>query len=138
MTGETHSAQTYVSAGYVALIANMNLPEIINSYVLDKYLVSTTNLNSQFEPAQVSIEIFKLKTPERIFRDRLWSKPDKFIMSKDEFYKLFQHDIYDDENEFFTWEKERKVFNTSFTTTDSLTLLLKISRNGKQANMLLL
>jgi len=119
VTGETHSAQTNVSAGYVALIANLNLPEIINSYILDKHLVSTTNLNGQFEPAQISIEIYKLKSPERIFRKRLWSKPDKFIMSKDEFYKLFHHDIYDDENEFFTWERERKVFGTSFTTTDS-------------------
>ena len=125
VTGETHSAQTYLSAGYVALIANLNLPEIINSHVLDKHLVSTTNLNSQFEPAQVSIEIHKLKTPERIFRKRLWSKPNEFIMSKDEFYKLFQHDIYDNENEFFTWEKERKVFNTSFTTTDSSYIIFK-------------
>ncbi len=125
VTGETHSAQTYVSAGYVALIANLNLPEIINSHVLDKHFVSTTNLNNQFEPAQVSIEIYKLKTPERIFRKRLWSKPDKFILSKDEFYKLFQHDVYDDENEFFNWEKERKVFNTSFTTTDSSYITFK-------------
>ncbi len=119
VTGETHSAQTYVSAGYVALLANLNIPEIINSYVLDKYSVSTTNLNSQFEPAQVSIEIYKLKSPERIFRKRLWSKPDKFLMTEKEFYEYFTNDIYDDENEFFTWEKERKVFNTSFTTTDS-------------------
>ena len=125
VTGETHSAQTYVSAGYVALIANLNLPEIINSHILDKHFVSTTNLNNQFEPAQISIEIHKLKTPERIFRKRLWSKPNEFILSKDEFYKLFQHDIYDDENEFFTWEKERKVFNTSFTTTDSSYITFK-------------
>ena len=46
-------------------------------------------------------------------------------MSKDEFYKLFQHDIYDDENEFFTWEKERKVFKTGFTTTDSSYITFK-------------
>ena len=31
VTGETHSAQTYVSAGYVALVANINLPEIVKS-----------------------------------------------------------------------------------------------------------
>ncbi|MBV6421088.1 MAG: hypothetical protein DAHOPDDO_02357 [Ignavibacteriaceae bacterium] len=119
VTGETHSAQTYVSAGYVALVANINIPEIINSYRIDKYQISTTNLNGLFEPAQISIEVYRLKNPDRIFRNRLWSKPDKFLMTKDEFYQNFQHDIYDDENEYFNWEKERKEFTTSFTTVDS-------------------
>lgn len=119
VTGETHSAQTYVSAGYVALVANLNVPEIINSGSKDKYSISTTNLNGQFETAQVSIDIYKLKSPERIFRKRLWSKPDKFLLTKEDFYESFSNDIYDEENEFFNWEKEKKVFETSFTTTDS-------------------
>ena len=119
VTGETHSAQTYVSAGYVALVANINFPEIINSYKVDKYQVSTTNLNGQFEPAPISIEVYRLKNPDRIFRNRLWAKPDKFLMTKEEFYKNFTNDIYDEENEYFNWEKERKEFTTSFTTVDS-------------------
>ncbi|NWG29320.1 MAG: hypothetical protein HXY48_12400, partial [Ignavibacteriaceae bacterium] len=119
VTGETHSAQTYVSAGYVALVANINIPEIINSYKIDRYQVSTTNLNGQFEPAPISIEVYRLKNPDRIFRNRLWSKPDKFLMTKEEFYKTYQHDIYDEENEYFNWEKERKEFTTSFITVDS-------------------
>ncbi len=82
VTGETHSAQTYVSAGYVALVANINIPEIVKSDSIVRYQVSTTNLNGQFEPAQVSIEIHKLKSPDRIFRNRLWSKPDKFLNDK--------------------------------------------------------
>ena len=125
VTGETHSAQTYVSAGYVALVANINLPEIINSHEIDKYQVSTTNLNGQFEPTQVAIEVHKLKSPDRIFRKRLWSKPDKFLMTKEEFYKNFTNDIYDEENEYFNWEKERKEFQTSFVTNDSAFISFK-------------
>ncbi len=119
VTGETHSAQTYVSAGYIALVANINLPEIIQSNTDTKYSVSTTNLNGQYEKANIEIEIHKLKTPDRIFRNRLWSKPDKFLLTKEDYYQSFTHDVYDDENEFFSWEKERKIFETSFTTTDS-------------------
>src|SRR3970282_2628673 len=55
VTGETHSSQTNVSASYIALLSNINLPEIINSDSSDKYLVSTTNLNQHFESAHVSI-----------------------------------------------------------------------------------
>jgi 5-hydroxyisourate hydrolase-like protein (transthyretin family) len=119
VTGETHSSQTNVSAGYIALLSNINLPEVINRDSSDKYLVSTTNLNQQFESANVSITVHKLKTPERIFRKRLWGIPDKFLSSKDEFYHAFEHDIYKDENEFYNWEKAEKVFETSFRTTDS-------------------
>ena len=119
VTGETHSTQTYVSAGYVALVANINIPEIVKSDSIVRYQVSTTNLNGQFEPAQVSIEVQRLKNPDRIFRKRLWSKPDKFLMTKENFYENFSNDIYDEENEYFNWEKERKEFTTSFTTVDS-------------------
>ena len=61
VTGETHSAQTYVSAGYVALVANINIPEIVKSDSIVRYQVSTTNLNGQFEPAPISIEVYRLK-----------------------------------------------------------------------------
>lgn len=125
VTGETHSAQTYVSAGYVALVANINIPEIVKSDSIVRYQVSTTNLNGEFEPSQVAIEVHKLKSPDRIFRKRLWSKPDKFIMTKEEFYHHFVNDIYDEENEYFNWEKERKEFQTSFTTTDSAVISFK-------------
>jgi hypothetical protein len=61
----------------------------------------------------------RLKSPDRIFRNRIWEKPDKFLFSKEEFYDLFEHDIYKDENEFYNWEKGEKVFDAGFTTTDS-------------------
>jgi hypothetical protein len=119
VTGETHSAQTYVSAGYVALVANVNLPEIINSDSLVNYSVSTANLNGQFEPAKISVDVYKLKSTSRIFRKRLWEKPDEFLLTKQDFYENFAHDVYDEENHFYNWKKEKLVYETSFTTTDS-------------------
>ncbi|MEE9450094.1 MAG: MG2 domain-containing protein, partial [Ignavibacteriaceae bacterium] len=119
VTGETHSAQTYVRAGYVALVASINLPEIVNNKSSDKYSVSTTNLNGQFEPAKVSVDVYMLKTPSRIFRNRLWQKPDEFLLTEEDFYESFVHDVYNEEDQFFNWEKDKKVFQTSFTTSDS-------------------
>jgi len=119
VTSETHSAQTYVSAGYVALVASINLPEIVNNKLFEKYSVSTTNLNGQFESAKVSVDVYKLKTPSRIFRNRLWTKPDKFLLTGTDFYEIFAHDIYDEENQFFNWGKDKNVFQSSFTTSDS-------------------
>lgn len=119
VTGETHSAQTYVSAGYVALLTNINLPDMIKSDSVARYSVSTTNLNGKFEKANVSIEIYKLKTPDRIFRNRLWAVPDKFLLTKEEYYKNFTHDVYNEEDQFFNWEREKQVFEKSFVTVDT-------------------
>lgn len=125
VTGETHSASTYVSAGYVALVASINLPEIVNSQSLEKHSIRTTNLNSQFEAANISVEVHQLKAPDRVFRKRMWTKPDKFLLTKDEFYKKFSHDVYDKEDQFQTWAKEKKVFGVSMVTTDSSSIQFK-------------
>ncbi len=122
ITGETHSAQTNVSAGYISLIADIQIPETINKFDSNKYRVTSTNLSGQFQPAKFNVKIFRLIEPERIFRKRLWEKPDQFILSKEEFYKLFPHDIYNDEDKIYNWEKGKQVFETSFITTDSSTL----------------
>ena len=114
VTGETHSAQAYVSVGYVALVASINLPEIVNNQSSGKFTVSTTNLNGQFEPAKVSVDVFMLKTPSRVFRNRLWQKPDEFLLTKEDFYESFSNDIYNEEDQFFNWEKGEQGFPNKF------------------------
>ncbi len=39
--------------------------------------------------------------------------------------KVLQHDVYNEEDQFFNWEKEEKAFETSFTTTDSSFILFE-------------
>lgn len=119
VTGETRSAQTYVTVGYVAISVNSEIPEIIQSDSDNEYKISTRNLNNQFESAEVFIEVYKLKTPKRIFRKRLWNKPDSFVLTKNEFYTKFNFDVYDDEDEYFNWEKENKVFETNLITKEN-------------------
>ncbi|MDT3694808.1 MAG: alpha-2-macroglobulin family protein [Ignavibacterium sp.] len=118
-TGETRSAQTNIKAGYVAINIYSEIPEIINQKSNDEYAINTINLNGQFEPAEVFIEVYKLKTPERVFRNRLWSKPDSFILSESEFYKTFEFDVYNDENEYFNWEKDSLVYQTNLITKEN-------------------
>ncbi len=122
VTGETRSAQTNVTVGYVALRVDSEIPEIISSETNDEFKITTQNLNGQFESSEVSIDVYKLKTPERVFRKRLWSKPDSFILSKNEFYNTFKFDVYDDEDEYFNWENEIKVYETNLVTKENSTI----------------
>ena len=124
ITGETHSAQTTVKAGYISLVADIQIPEKINKLSNNPYRFRSTNLNGKFQPAKFNVSINKLIEPERIFRKRHWEKPDQFILSKEEFYKLFPHDIYNDEDKIYNWKTGNEVYDTSFTTTDNSMLNL--------------
>ncbi|MGA9294887.1 MAG: alpha-2-macroglobulin family protein [Ignavibacteriaceae bacterium] len=119
ITGETHSAQTAVSAGYISLKADIQIPETINKLDTNPYRITSTNLSGEFQPAKFNVKIYKLIEPKRIFRKRMWEKPDEFILSEEEFYKLFPHDIYNDEDKIYNWKNGKEVYNISFITTDS-------------------
>ncbi|NTW32501.1 MAG: hypothetical protein HGB12_07740, partial [Bacteroidetes bacterium] len=51
------------------------------------------------------------------FRERLWTRPDRFILTKDEYYKAFPYDLYEDENNMYKWEKEVIVFEKTYETS---------------------
>ena len=116
INGETHSTKSSVSVGYTALSLDIALPEQLNKNDDAKYKISTTNLMGEFEPAKGKIEIFKLKQPEKVYRERLWQQPDKHIFSQEEWSKLFPLDLYSDENSQFKWERGEKVKESNFDT----------------------
>ncbi|MCH8317971.1 MAG: hypothetical protein IIA88_05655, partial [Bacteroidetes bacterium] len=139
ITGETRSAQQYVNVGYTALSIDVNIPQELNKDDVARngipsvgrngipsheFNITTTNLSGEFEPAKGTIAIFQLQEPNRIYRKRLWEKPDKFIMSKPEFYFNFPNDVYDDENNVYKWERANKVYETKFDTDKEKTVVL--------------
>ena len=130
INGETHSSQTYVNAAYTALNLNISIPSLLEKENKDAFAIYTTNMSGQFETAQGKIEIFKLKEPSKTLRERRWSKPDKYLMSKEEFEKLFPNDEYKDENNMYKWERGEKVFEKEFFNSIDVTK----QHNGENIN----
>lgn len=126
INGETHSQSTTVSVGYKSLILNVvsadiNLDAIANR--ASALSVLTTNFNGQTEPAKGSISISVLKQPARLFRSRMWTQPDRAIFSREEYYRLFPNDLFDDELNRSKWERT-PVFSASFDTGENSTVPL--------------
>lgn len=119
ITGETHSAETVVTIGYAALNIDVEIPENISNDAASQFAIKTENLQGVFEPAQGSVTITALVQPGRIFRERLWKRPDQFVMTKEEYYTLFPMDVYDNENDFTTWVPETVVTSQTFNTAVS-------------------
>ncbi|MDR0697601.1 MAG: hypothetical protein LBG28_00055 [Tannerella sp.] len=99
VNGETRSASVDVQVGNKPLLVNTNLPDEVSSGKLNDYTVETTNLNGDFTPASVRVEIISLKRPAGILRNRIWKNEriDVYTIPENEFRKYFPFDAYGDE-----------------------------------------
>jgi hypothetical protein len=116
INGETNSVQHTIPIGYTALNLAVEIPEKLNRDTKDKFFITTTNQSGQYEYARGTIAIRRLKHPKRLFKKRLWEKPDIHILSREEFYAKFPYDSYMDEDDIKNWEKGEKVFDIQFNT----------------------
>lgn len=129
INGETHSTQKGVMVGYTALNLSINIPAKLDREFKEKLLINTTNFEGQYQYAKGTISIHKLKQPEKLFRKRMWTQPDRQLLGKKEYYATFPFDLYADEDNIQKWEKGKQVFKTTFDTKkDSLVQLNKLHR----------
>ncbi|HSV10483.1 MAG TPA: MG2 domain-containing protein, partial [Hanamia sp.] len=111
INGETRSSDITVPVGYKSLNLQIVLPEnIINKDSLKSISISSKNLSGENENVKADVKIYKLQSPERLIRQRLWDEPDEFIFTKNEFIKYFPHDEYKDETKKESWAKEKLVY----------------------------
>ncbi|MHA7843357.1 MAG: alpha-2-macroglobulin family protein [Winogradskyella sp.] len=126
VNGETRSTSTVVNVGYHAMTLEISNPNQIDKTKKEVELtLNSQNLNGEFVPAQGTLKVFKLKSPDAILRARPWNAPDFQVISKEEFKRLFPHDPYNDEHLSTNWDKGEEVFSTDFDTEKEKTITLK-------------
>lgn len=131
INGETHSAQKYVMVGYKALNLSVYMPTDVEKTGTNIFNLYTTNLSGEKEATKGTVTIYKLKQPEKVFRSRDWTRPDKFVMTKEDYYAAFPNDLYEDENNMYKWEKGDILFETAFETPKDSTIKIKDLENWK-------
>lgn len=132
ITGETRSNSAFVKVGYIALNVSVNLPETINNKKIESFSISTLNLNGEFEAASGSVMVDKLATPDRIFINRYWERPDMHLMTQANFHSDFPHFAYKNEDNYTNWLAEKTVVATNFDTKSNKTIELKGIKSWKQ------
>ncbi len=132
INGETHSDELNVSVGYKALLIKIEFPDQLNRLEDNDLSIATTNLNNEFVPADITVNISKLNQPKRLFKERQWQQPDVFIINKEEFYELFPNNIYYNENLPVNWKTEKIVFDDKFTTQEKSKLGINNLKNWKE------
>lgn len=116
LNGETRTGRSSVNVAYSAINIDMALPSEISVSSESPYEIQTTNMSGEFEPAEGKIKVYKLKTPERVFRTRQWQRPDASVMKREDYYQNFPNDPYMDDDDPEKWGKEKETQVTSFDT----------------------
>jgi uncharacterized protein YfaS (alpha-2-macroglobulin family) len=118
VNGETRNASIGVQVGNKPLLVITNLPNEVSSGKLNDYTVVTTNLNGDFTPASVQVEIVSLKRPAGILRNRIWrnERMDVYTIPEDEFRKHFPLDAYGDELNPANFEELRTISQYAIET----------------------
>ncbi|HPC39285.1 MAG TPA: alpha-2-macroglobulin family protein [Spirochaetota bacterium] len=117
INGETHGANAAVRAGYTALIVDIpNLPGIVDTTGALELELSTVNFSGEPVPVRGTLSMYRMKEPERLLRSRLWEKPDRFVMTKEEYVRNFPNDIYKDEDDAQARGVEKKYYSVPFDT----------------------
>ncbi len=133
ITGETQSNETEVNVGYISMRADVvpagddALPlrgQSLNLAKLRQFNLITENLDGQFLPAKGRVTLALLQSPENVFLDRYWEKPDRQVMSEAEFKKAFPRFAFGNENEPGKWTVQRVVLDENFDTEQAKSILL--------------
>ncbi|HEX5654951.1 MAG TPA: alpha-2-macroglobulin family protein, partial [Chitinophagaceae bacterium] len=119
INGETRSGEKLITVGYKSLLLKTNIPPILPVDSLKSFSIRTENMNGQFEPSTVTVTIFRLEAEKRLIRPRYWERPDQFVMSRDEYIRLFPHDEYDNESDQRSWKKAGKVWEKKDSARDN-------------------
>lgn len=107
--GETRSATKTLSIGYSALQLSLSIPPQVETDEPTTVPVKITNQAGERVAAKGQLTIYRLQPPTRPLRERLWQRPDRYILSKAEFETLFPNDVYANENDPRSWSKGELV-----------------------------
>lgn len=106
---ETHSGKMYVTIGNSDIKIINNIPGKLFAKDTFQVPVSITNLNDELQKGDLKVEIYALKDHGKVFKTRLWTKPDQYILSETDFKADFPDYAFANEDNVNTWPQTKLV-----------------------------
>ncbi|MBD2702531.1 alpha-2-macroglobulin [Spirosoma sp. BT702] len=118
--GETRSTTQTLRIGYTALQADLTIPDQVEIGDAKPFSLRVTNQSGEKVSAKGQLMISQLQPPARVLRARLWNRPDRQLLSREEFEKQFPNDLFANENDPRSWPKGNVVQQQAINAADSL------------------
>ncbi|UOQ53143.1 alpha-2-macroglobulin family protein [Hymenobacter cellulosivorans] len=101
--GETRTGEQSVSIGAEALSLRLDMPGLINREKQPALHLFSTNAAGTPLPARGQLRLYRLRPPASAFRPRAWERPEREVLSREEFKRQFPLDAYELEDNDSTW-----------------------------------
>jgi uncharacterized protein YfaS (alpha-2-macroglobulin family) len=131
-SGETQSANTAIKVSNNVLDLDVAVPEQLS--VKDKTIIPVkfSNINGQPQNGILNVKVYSLNQPNGVFKKRLWDAPDQYIMSAEEFKKLFPGYAYKKEDDRNTWQTDKTIIDADIKVNDTATSQLDVTKLKQQ------
>jgi len=127
-TGETISSTKNISVAYDSAKLSINTDDAIDKAKEKlKIALSAQTYNGVEIAPDGRVSIYRLQNTKKAYRERLWSKPDKTSMTKEEYEKYFPKDMYDDKERLENRNREQKVFEKKVNKNNRVVEIKNIS-----------
>jgi uncharacterized protein YfaS (alpha-2-macroglobulin family) len=124
VNGETQDGSTQLSVGYRSIDIAVEIGDAFDRKAMDSLRVEVRNLNGRAVDVPMDITIARLREPAVPLRDRMWERPDRVAITREQHAALFPYDVYDNENDPLTWPKEAVVLERKAWRADGRSLAL--------------
>ncbi|WP_375436444.1 alpha-2-macroglobulin [uncultured Hymenobacter sp.] len=101
--GETRTGEQRVSLGSQALTLRLDVPDQLNREQLPALKLLSTNATGEAKPARGTWQLYHLTPPAGANRPRVWERPEREALSREEFKQRFPLDAYANEDNDSSW-----------------------------------
>jgi hypothetical protein len=119
-TGESHFDRLHMQAGWTDLDVQMTVEDQFHQDSSLRVELSAKSWNGKDQKLEGSLSIYRLKSPDRVFRKRFWAVPDQWLYTGKEFAKLLPDYSYQEEDNPENWTLVNQVANRNFDTEKQL------------------
>ncbi|MFI5140010.1 MAG: MG2 domain-containing protein, partial [Sphingobacteriales bacterium] len=133
-SGETQSANTTVIISDNPLKIAAELPQRLLANDTATFPLKITNVYGKGQSGVLSVKVYPLKSPNEVYKKRLWDSPDQFILKKEEFKTSFPSYSWKNENDYSSWAKSGMLVYTAIKTNDSISGILDLGILKKQSS----
>ena len=116
ISGETQTAIYPIRLGSPNLKIICDWPDQVDNDIAQLIPVKVQNLYDVPQDVNIVASVYKLKQPTRIFKERKWKRPDRFVTDRETFYTYFPDEQFDDEKNLKNLDIDYQVYQAEINT----------------------
>ncbi len=121
---ETQSTECYISAGTIGLFFSLSLPSFCTANDLKSIALLAQNANGKKINVTGTYRIYRLEENRTPQRSRLWSDPDTYLYTEQEWKQLYPGNVYKRAIGFEDLKPVNTVFSANFDTQKDTAIII--------------